>query len=138
MTPSARSGSYQREVPKREKSVLFAFFHWGEDLSKQMHVLETVCERYRDALEICLLENESFQAFREAFGIEGTPTFLLFHSGRERSRMLGQFDEETLNAFLRRSLPHLRDDSPQGESLDHPATYKNGSGGFRWRGGDER
>ncbi|WFS61459.1 thioredoxin family protein [Pseudodesulfovibrio thermohalotolerans] len=49
----------------------------------------------------------------ERFSVKGTPTFLLFHRGREVDRLIGESDGETLNEFVGTSLSELdRADSP--------------------------
>ena len=51
---------------------------------------------------------EYILAFKDKLGIEGAPTFLIFYEGREKDRMLGYADMETLMAFVSKKLSHLQ------------------------------
>jgi thioredoxin-like negative regulator of GroEL len=46
-------------------------------------------------------------AFMQKFGIEGTPTFLVFNNGKVVDEMLGKADDSTLHAFISPHVPSL-------------------------------
>jgi thioredoxin-like negative regulator of GroEL len=108
--------NFESEVLREKKPVLLACFYWGADVINQIQVLESVSEKYGEGLKTCLIDVDSLAIFQEALGIEGTPTFLIFDGGREKSRMLGQADGETLTAFIRKSLSCFLDDQPLAQS----------------------
>ena len=68
-------------------------------------MLARISERYRDSVEVCRLEEELINGFRQMYAIKGTPIFLLLQRGRELGRMLGLADVDRLQAFLDQHLP---------------------------------
>jgi hypothetical protein len=89
------------EVLEREKQrVLVACFHWDGAMIEEMTILNSVSLHSVESLKTYVVDEDAMYAFREAFSIEGTPTFLLFEGGEERGRMLGHADIETLSAFI--------------------------------------
>jgi hypothetical protein len=51
-----------------------------------------------------VLNEEFIAAFKKNYGIGGTPTFLILVQGKERSRMLGLADKETLTNLISHNL----------------------------------
>ena len=70
---------------------------------EQKKVVDIVSIEYGEALKVCLQDKESLGSF-EKYGIEGSPTFIIFYQGEEKGRMLGKAERDTLNAFISRIL----------------------------------
>ena len=107
MTLLVRSEDFESEVSREQRPVLLACFYGETELRTQLRVVENVSEGYKDTLKICVIDEDSLSTLREALGIVGTPTFLIFHQGEEKSRILGHVDRETLSAFVRQTLRQL-------------------------------
>ncbi len=84
--------------------VLLAYISGGYDHKSQSEVLDNLSNIYGDSLKVCLLSKEFNKAFNK-FKIEGTPTFITFHKGKEKGRLLGKSDMAALNAFVCETLP---------------------------------
>ena len=107
MTLLVRSEDFESEVSREQRPVLLACFYGEAELRTQLRLVESVSEGYKDTLKACVIDEDSLSTLREALGIVGTPTFLIFHQGEEKSRILGHVDGETLSAFVRQTLRRL-------------------------------
>ncbi len=96
------------EVVDEERPVLLACSHLCPEFREQKEILQSLSKSYAGALKVCLLDTDCIAAFRETLGIVGTPTFLIFHGGKEKGRMLGRVDREALASFVLRTLPHIK------------------------------
>ena len=101
--------NFEAEVIRERRPVFLACFDLNTKFEKRKEVINSISKIYGEALKICLLEEEFIGAFKERFNIHGTPTFLIFLEGKEKDRMLGQADQETLKSFIAQSLPDLAD-----------------------------
>jgi len=97
--------NYSAEIDGGEKPVLLLCMPNGPDFSDQSTILRRIERKYRDAVKVCLLEDELINGFKQMLRIKGTPVYLLFFKGKERGRMLGMAGEEQLTAFLFRHFP---------------------------------
>lgn len=107
MFTKIRFNNIDEELVKEKRPVLLACVHPDESYKEQMKTLEIVSEIFGGALKICVVTSDSIQAVYRTYGIEGTPTFLILNSGREKDRLLGQADSKALTAFIRRIMPSL-------------------------------
>jgi thiol-disulfide isomerase/thioredoxin len=93
--------------------LLVAFLKRNERFSDQVGVLEATCRRCGGSLRCFLYDEDYLDMATERFSVKGTPTFLLFHRGREVDRLIGESDGDTLNEFVGTSLAGLdRADGP--------------------------
>jgi hypothetical protein len=111
MLSSIETKAFDSEILEEEKPVLLACFHSGDDIREEIQTLEILSGRYGERLKICYMLEDSIDALTEAFQIEGTPTYLIFDGGREKSRLLGRGDMETLRSLVLGSFPHLEHDT---------------------------
>jgi thioredoxin-like negative regulator of GroEL len=98
---------FQRQVIEERRPVLVACIHLDSEFKEQREALEGVSRFYGEALKVCLLDEDSIGALREKLGIGGTPAFVILYGGKERDRMLGKVDSDTLRVFVLRALPKL-------------------------------
>jgi thioredoxin-like negative regulator of GroEL len=95
-----RPQNFEQEVVSEGRPVLLLCMPRDEEFFEQVKVLEAVAETYGQALKVGLLEDEFMERFRLDLGIRGTPTFLLLVKGKERGRMLGLADQQSLTHFI--------------------------------------
>ena len=104
--------NFDSEIKAEKRSVLLACIRRDDEFKEQTAVLDNVSKRYGERLKVCLLDEDSFGAFSKKLGIEGTPTFIAFYAGKEKGRMLGKADRETLSSFILRTVPDSHDKKP--------------------------
>ena len=95
---------FRDEVLTEAAPVLVAWVRRDGNFSNLGRTLEAVSENCEGKVKVCLLEDGQGEYFREEYHVMGTPTFLLFESGREMGRLLGKADEEALEGFIDRTL----------------------------------
>jgi thioredoxin-like negative regulator of GroEL len=98
-----RSENFEQEVIAEKRPVLVLCMPRDEEFPKQVEVIEDIATRYSKELKVGLLEEEFIEPFKKKYSIGGTPTFLILVEGRERSRMLGLADQETLTDLISHS-----------------------------------
>jgi len=101
--------NFETEIIEERKPVFLACVDQNAKFEKQKEVINRISKIYGEALKVCLLEEGFIGTFRDRFNIHGTPTFLIFVEGKEKERILGQADQETLKSFIAQSLPGFRD-----------------------------
>jgi hypothetical protein len=92
--------NYTKEINQAGKPVLLLCMPKSPDFSDQAIILHQIAKMHKDALKVCLLEEERISGFRRMQSIKGTPVFLLFYRGEEKGRMLGMAGMEELSTFL--------------------------------------
>jgi len=110
MIESIRLDSFESEVLEEKRPVLLAYIRRDHEYKKQTEVLESISERYGDTLKICLLDGNLSGAYKK-LGIEGDPTFFVFYKEKEKGRMLGKADRESLCSFVLQALPNFQDNN---------------------------
>ena len=98
-----RSEDFEREVFAEKKPVLLLCMPRDEEFPQQLKVMEDIATKYGQQLKVGVLEEEFIEAFKKNYNVVGTPTFLLLVEGKERARMLGLTDQETLMDLISRS-----------------------------------
>jgi thioredoxin-like negative regulator of GroEL len=97
--------NFQKEVLEESSPVLVLCMRRDSEFQEQIEVILSTCNSYGENLKICIIEEECIETLKENFGVEGTPTFLIFTGGLEKGRMLGQAEQKTLEDLLSRTLP---------------------------------
>lgn len=96
--------NFNKEVLEEKKPILLLCMTRNDEFQQQMGVIEDISKKYGEELKIGLIDEEFIGVFKQKFNIKGTPTFLIFVKGQEKSRMLGEGDQKTLKEFLLRTL----------------------------------
>jgi thioredoxin 1 len=96
--------NFGEEILEEKKPILLLCMLQTNEIREQIDVIEGISKMYGEKLKIGLIDAEFIEAFKQKFRIKGTPTFLLFVNGKEKSRMLGKGDQQTLKEFLSREL----------------------------------
>jgi hypothetical protein len=91
--------SFDFEVLQGNMPTLLARIRPDHGFKEQTMVLEDISNKHVDELRVCLLDENSIETFKR-YAIDGSPTFVIFHRGEEKRRMLGKADENTLNQFV--------------------------------------
>lgn len=95
-----RPENFAQEVIAAKKPVLLLCMPRDDEFPQQVKVIEDIARKYSHELKVGLLEEEFIEAFKKNYSIIGTPTFLILVEGKERSRMLGLADQETLTDLI--------------------------------------
>ncbi|MBM4330846.1 MAG: hypothetical protein FJ117_06400 [Deltaproteobacteria bacterium] len=95
-----RPENFAQEVIAERKPVLLLCMPRDDEFPQQVKVIEDIARKYSQELKVGLLEEEFIEAFKKNYSIIGTPTFLILVEGKERSRMLGLADQETLTDLI--------------------------------------
>jgi thiol-disulfide isomerase/thioredoxin len=72
-----------------------------------VEVLKTACRTHGQSVRCFLYNADYLDTATERFAVKGTPTFLLFHGGREVNRLIGESDGDTLDEFIDASVAGL-------------------------------
>lgn len=97
----------ERELNDGTTPVLLACVHPEADIKSHTELLEQVSKRFGNQVKVCLFCEKITGAFGNTYGIEGTPTYLLFTDNMVVDRVLGQVDLNTLTDFIDRTLPSM-------------------------------
>ena len=95
--------NFEAEVISEQRPVLLLCMPRDEEFFRQVKVMEDIAARYGGELKVGYLEETFIQSFKKNFNVQGTPTFLILVQGKERGRMLGLADPETLMDFVSQS-----------------------------------
>jgi len=95
-----RPENFEREVVAEKKPVLVLCMPRDTEFPKQLEVIEDIARQYSEELKVGLLQEEFIEAFKKNYEILGTPTFLILVEGKERKRLLGLADQETLTNLI--------------------------------------
>jgi len=110
MFTSIGADNFSAEVVDEKRPVLLAYIVPDYAYTGQLEVLEIVSKRYfDDSIKICLL-SEDFIKDKESriIEIDGSPTFLVFHKGKEKARVIGKTDTEKLLSFVLQTLAEFQ------------------------------
>ena len=95
-----RPENFEREVVAEKKPVLVLCMPRDTEFPKQLEVIEDIARQYSEELKVGLLQEEFIEAFKKNYGVLGAPTFLILVEGKEKRRLLGLADHETITAFI--------------------------------------
>lgn len=111
-----RMDNIDTEIRTEKRPILLACIRRDYEYKEQAEILENVSERYGDELKVWLLDEDFIGVYRK-LGIVGTPTFIIFYEGREKGKMLGKANEETLSSFISRTLAHYPKEKTNDQSI---------------------
>jgi hypothetical protein len=95
-----RSEDFKQEVIAEKRPVLILCMPRDDEFPKQLKVIEDIATEYSPELKVGVLEEGLIEAFKKDYSVEGTPTFLLLVEGKERCRMLGLANQQTLTDLV--------------------------------------
>jgi hypothetical protein len=95
-----RPDNFMDEVLSAGKPVLLLCMPRDDDFPIQLKLMEDIAVNHSLWLKVGLLAEAFTESFKQKFGIDGTPTFLIFFEGQEKNRMLGLADCRTLESFV--------------------------------------
>ncbi|MFH2130768.1 MAG: thioredoxin family protein [bacterium] len=98
---------FSREVLGEVRPVLLLCLSKDPSFFSQMSEIDKIQSEYGRFLKVCLLEEDFLSVFMERYQVKGTPTFLIFSSGKEQERLLGRVDHQDLARFILQTLPDL-------------------------------
>ncbi len=100
--------NFRVQVTHERRPVLMACIYRGYEFAKQIDVLRQIQDKYSNVLKISYIDEDDRRIFMKTFNISGTPTYILFQSGQEKDRLLGNADADTLTGFIQRAIPTSR------------------------------
>ena len=92
--------NFEQEFVSEEKPLLVLCMPQSEEFASQIELLESIGARYGEELIVGVLDENSIEAFKRNYSFAGTPTFLILVKGKERGRMLGLADQDTLTKLV--------------------------------------
>ena len=98
--------NFDSEVLNENNPMLLSRIRRDHGFKEQTKILDDVSNKHVEELRVCLLDENSIETFRR-YAIDGSPTFVIFHEGEEKRRMLGKADKNTLNQFVVETLASL-------------------------------
>lgn len=102
--------NFEAKVLEEKRPVLLAYIRRDYEFKKQAEVLRNVSKMYDNELKVYQLDENSIGLIR-MLDIAGDPTFLIFHEGEEKERILGKANNETLSAFVLRNIQNFKHDN---------------------------
>jgi thioredoxin-like negative regulator of GroEL len=111
-----RPDNFEQEFISEEKPLLVLCMPRSEEFAGQIELLESIGARYGEELIVGVLDENSIETFKRNYRFAGTPTFLVLVKGKERGRMLGLADQETLMELIQSCVtPHGGGSSPNSK-----------------------
>ncbi len=92
--------NFEKEVITEKKSFLLLVMPPGSEFPKQVEIIEETERKHGPELKAGLVHEDFIEKFKEKYRISGTPTFLFFLRGKEKDRLLGLANRETLTSFI--------------------------------------
>jgi len=98
--------NFEDEVLSADVPVLLLYMSRDDDFPSQSQLIEDIAQQYRSWLKTGLLAETFNEYFKDMLDVHGTPTFLIYLNGKEKNRMLGLADFQSLDHFIRETLNH--------------------------------
>lgn len=98
--------NFADEVLSADQPVLLLYMPCDDDFPSQSRLIEDITQRHKSWLKTGLLAEAFNEYFKNKLDVHGTPTFLIFLDGKEKNRMFGLADPESLDLFIRETLNH--------------------------------
>ena len=95
---------FNSEVIKADRPVLLACIYRGMEFSVHVEELKAISKMFGELLKVCYLNEEDRRILMKMYQISGTPTFLIFHQGKELDRLLGSADSCRLESFIQKHI----------------------------------
>lgn len=76
----------------------------NETFHEQMDIIKSVIDQFDGLLSAYVISEELIASFCKKYNVKGTPTFLFYLNGKERDRILGCTNQESLAEFVARNL----------------------------------
>lgn len=92
--------NFIEEVISEERPMLLLCMPSDDDFPSQLRLIQVIAGEHEPWLKVGLLVEAFLESFKMKLGVAGTPTFLVFHDGKEKGRMLGLTDHRGLEEFL--------------------------------------
>ena len=105
MVKTLEPQAFDVELQSRREPFLVAFLKRNERFRSQSQALDDASRDYADKVQCYLYDVDYLDTAMDRFMVKGTPTFLLFSNGQEVDRLIGDSDRETLDEFIRNSIP---------------------------------
>lgn len=100
-----------QEVIAEKRPLLLLCMPRDDQFSHQLKVLEDIAGEHTQTIKAGVLQEELIEMFKKNYEFTGTPTFLILVEGKEKSRLLGLADRETLMELISHFNSFYRDDS---------------------------
>jgi len=91
---------FQQLLTSEHRPILAGCLRQDHTFSEQAAALREVAGIFRRTHTVCLLSPAYLPEFCRSYAIAGTPSYLLFHMGEEKTRFLGYADALNLMNIL--------------------------------------
>ncbi len=85
-------------------AVLIGFLRLEPGYDQKVAAMQFACDQAGNGLKVLVLGEDADRALLQTLALEGTPTFIFFHDGEEKGRILGNADGNRLARFIASSL----------------------------------
>lgn len=96
--------SFQHSVIDSGEAVLVGFLRVEPGYDQKISAMQFASSSTSDGLKVLVLDIDTEEVLLEELALEGTPTFIFFHDGKEKGRILGDADGNRLTRFISKSL----------------------------------
>jgi thioredoxin 1 len=97
--------NFESEVLKSEKPVLVDFWAvWCQPCKMLAPTVESVAQQYDGRAKFVKLNVDDNNQTAQKYGIKGIPTLILFHSGNEAARVVGNTSKDNIVGMIDRAL----------------------------------
>lgn len=91
---------FETLIRKEKSPVFIACVSDGIDYPEQAKSVRNINEKYSHLIKVCILNTDENENFGRIYGMDGTPTFYIFHKGKEVDRLLGMVTPLGLEKFV--------------------------------------
>jgi hypothetical protein len=85
--------------------------------------MEEVAAKYDRTLKVGFLHEKFIEPFKMRYNVLGTPTFLILFKGKEKARMLGLANKQSLMDFVSQlNLPIIRENHQKTNPISYTHT----------------
>jgi len=92
--------NFIEKVISEERPMLLLCMPRDDDFPSQLRLVQVIAGQHESWLKVGLLVDAFLDSFKINLCVAGTPTFLVFHGGKEKGRMLGLVDHRGLEEFV--------------------------------------
>lgn len=100
MLPVFTPQEFSRILAEEQRPILAGCLTQDHTFVEQQTLLCDVAQMFSDTYLVCLWDSDYLQEFSKAYAIAGTPSYVLFYQGEEKTRFLGHADMLNLTNIL--------------------------------------
>ena len=104
MTDSVKPRQLEQALLEDAAPLAVAFLKRNAHYAEQVRTLAQACQATSPPTACCVCDPDYLPSAARKYDVHGTPTFVLFSDGRERGRLIGAADADSLQDFIAEAL----------------------------------